>query len=85
MSPPWGGYPGATLDNAQSGAGWVHNAYLLDGVEKCVLEGPLVVRPKPFWFPTHRQAHRLAWRVLDLYHRPAWWKLLGLVGPALSG
>jgi acyl-CoA reductase-like NAD-dependent aldehyde dehydrogenase len=85
MGPPWGGYPGATLADAQSGMGWVHNAYLLDGVEKNVLEGPLVVHPKPFWFPTHRQAHRLAWKVLDLYDRPAWWKLAALTGPALRG
>lgn len=85
MCVPWGGYPGATLADPQSGLGWVHNTWFLDRVEKSVLEAPLVVWPKPFWFPTHRQAHVLARRVLGLYHRPAWWKLPGLVAPALRG
>ncbi|HEX7450458.1 MAG TPA: hypothetical protein VF306_23055 [Pirellulales bacterium] len=85
MCVPWGGYPGATLADPQSGLGWVHNTWFLDRVEKSVLEAPLVVWPKPFWFPTHRQAHVLARRVLELYRRPAWWKLPGLVAPALRG
>ncbi|HJT31379.1 MAG TPA: hypothetical protein VJ783_04965 [Pirellulales bacterium] len=85
MCVPWGGYPGGMLADPQSGIGWVHNTWFLDRVEKSVVEAPLVVRPKPFWFPTHRQAHVLARRVLDLYRRPAWWKLPGLVGPALRG
>lgn len=85
MCVPWGGYPGGTLADPQSGIGWVHNTWFLDRVEKSVVAAPLVVRPKPFWFPTHRQAHVLGRRVLDLYRRPAWWKLPGLIGPALRG
>lgn len=85
MCVPWGGFPGATLANPQSGIGWVHNTFFLEGVEKSVVEAPLAVRPKPLWFPTHRQAHVLAQRVLELYHRPAWWKLARLVVPSISG
>lgn len=85
MCVPWGGYPGGTLADPQSGIGWVHNTWFLDRVEKSVIEAPLVAWPKPFWFPTHRQAHVLARRLLDVYHRPAWWKLPGLVAPALRG
>ncbi|HVX14384.1 MAG TPA: hypothetical protein VHC22_24570 [Pirellulales bacterium] len=85
MCVPWGGYPGGTLADPQSGLGWVHNTYFLKGVEKSVVEAPLVARPKPLWFPTHRRVHVLARRVLDLYHRPTWWKLARLVGPALRG
>ncbi|HEV7226247.1 MAG TPA: hypothetical protein VGN42_26305 [Pirellulales bacterium] len=85
MNAPWGGYPGGTLADPQSGLGWVHNTYLLEQVEKCVLEGPLVVRPKPFWFPSHRQADKLAWKVLGLYHRPDWRKLPGIFWSALRG
>jgi hypothetical protein len=58
---------------------------LLEQIEKCVLEGPLVVRPKPFWFPTHRQADKLAWKVLGLYHQPDWRKLPGIFWSALRG
>jgi hypothetical protein len=85
MCVPWGGYPGGTLADPQSGLGWVHNTYFLEDIEKSVLEGPLVVRPKPLWFPTHRRAHTLARRVLDLYYRPAWWKLPAIATTALVG
>jgi aldehyde dehydrogenase (NAD(P)+) len=52
-TPPWGGYPGATLADVQSGIGWGHNALLLEGVEKVVLRGPLRQLPAPFWEPEH--------------------------------
>lgn len=41
----WGGYPGGTLDDVESGIGIVHNALLLDRVEKTVTRGPF--RPFP--------------------------------------
>lgn len=41
----WGGFPGATLQDVQSGIGVVHNALLLDGVERSVTRGPF--RPFP--------------------------------------
>lgn len=65
----WGGYPGATPANVQSGIGVVHNALLLDRVERSVTRGPFrpfprsvtAVRrgrfsalPKPPWFVTSR-------------------------------
>jgi acyl-CoA reductase-like NAD-dependent aldehyde dehydrogenase len=83
MSAPWGGYPGGTLADPHSGIGWVHNTFMLDGVEKTVLEGPLTVWPKPFWFPSHRTADKLAWQVTDLYHRPSALKLPRLFWTAL--
>ncbi|QKJ21025.1 aldehyde dehydrogenase family protein [Microbacterium hominis] len=42
---PWGGYPGATLREVESGIGVVHNAMLLDRVERAVMRGPF--RPFP--------------------------------------
>lgn len=72
MSPPWGGYPGSTLADAQSGIGSVHNTFLLDGIEKSVMEGPLTFFPKPPWFPSHAQAERVAWTYFDLYNQPSW-------------
>ncbi|GEB95794.1 aldehyde dehydrogenase family protein [Microbacterium lacticum] len=66
----WGAYPGGTLDDAPSGIGIVHNAFLLDQVERTVVRGPfrpfprsatsalrgygLSVLPKPPWFVTSR-------------------------------
>lgn len=85
MCVPWGGFPGGTLAEPGSGLGWVHNTYFLDRVEKSVIRAPSVVWPKPFWFPTHRRADTLARRVVNLYRRPAWWKLPGVVGSALAG
>ncbi|WP_345801209.1 aldehyde dehydrogenase family protein [Microbacterium sp. AZCO] len=66
----WGGFPGATIDDVGSGIGVVHNALLLDRVERTVVRGPFrpfprsasaIVRPgtfsvlpKPPWFVTSR-------------------------------
>jgi acyl-CoA reductase-like NAD-dependent aldehyde dehydrogenase len=85
MSPPWGGYPSGTLADAQSGIGAVHNTFLLAGVQKTILEGPLTIWPKPFWFPSHNSPEPIAWKVLSLYHKPSPWKLPGLMLAALKG
>lgn len=41
----WGAYPGGTIEDAPSGMGVVHNAFLLDSVERTVVRGPF--RPFP--------------------------------------
>lgn len=41
----WGGFPGSTLDDVESGIGIVHNALLLNRVERTVTRGPF--RPFP--------------------------------------
>ena len=83
MSPAWGGVAGSRLDDAQSGIGWVHNTFMLDGIEKSVLTGPLTVSPKPMWFATHSNPEAVAWRLLDLYHKPSVLKLAGLLASAV--
>ena len=85
ISPPWGAYPGATVGNVQSGVGNVHNTYLLDHVEKTVLEGPLVNFPTPIWFPSHRKAVDVANRLIQLYHRPSVLRLPPLFAAAITG
>lgn len=66
----WGGFPGATAAKVESGIGIVHNALLLDHVERSVVRGPFrpfprslsalrgcgtfSVLPKPPWFVTSR-------------------------------
>ncbi len=79
MTPPWGGFPGSTLADAQSGLGWVHNTFMLDGIEKSVLEGPLTMFPKPVWFPSHQRAEPVAWSFFELYRQPSWFNLTRLL------
>jgi hypothetical protein len=85
MSTPWGAFPDADLANVQSGLGFVHNTYLLDRPQKTVLRAPLTMFPKPSWFSTHRRPEALAWKLLELYCRPALWRLPGLLSQAVRG
>ena len=66
----WGAFPGNTLNDVGSGLGVVHNALLLDKVERSVVRGPFrpfprslpvandggrfTILPKPPWFVTSR-------------------------------
>jgi acyl-CoA reductase-like NAD-dependent aldehyde dehydrogenase len=66
----WGGFPGSGIDEVGSGIGIVHNALLLDRVERSVVRGPFrpfprstgalgrpgrfSVLPKPPWFVLSR-------------------------------
>lgn len=59
-TPPWGGHPSATLADAQSGIGFVHNALMLEHIQKVVLRGPLRSFPKQFYYPSHRHLEGLA-------------------------
>ena len=54
----WGGYPGGTLENVVSGMGVVHNALLLEGVERSVTRGPF--RPFPRSIPRIIRTRSLA-------------------------
>lgn len=71
LSLPWGGHPSGTLNDPQSGLGWVHNSFRLRCVEKTVLEGPLTVVPKPIWVPGYHHAEAIAWHLHNLYHQPS--------------
>ncbi len=68
---PWGGHPSGTIFNPQSGLGWVHNTFGIQAIENSILEGPLVVVPKPVWTPGHRHAESIAWNLFNLYHQPS--------------
>ncbi|ALG85721.1 aldehyde dehydrogenase family protein [Gordonia phthalatica] len=58
----WGAFPGHTIDDVQSGIGVVHNAWLMDRIERTVVRGPFrpsprsvlkgekSISPKPPWF-----------------------------------
>ena len=85
MTPPWGAAPGSDLANVQSGIGNVHNLYFLDNFEKTVFYGPLTNSPKPIWFPSHRGAEKIAWKLVPFYGQPSVMKLPGLLVPAMLG
>jgi aldehyde dehydrogenase (NAD(P)+) len=63
--PPWGGHPSASLQDAQSGIGFVHNALMLEHIQKVVLRGPLRSFPKQFYYPSHRHLEPLARGLFD--------------------
>ena len=73
----------ATLDDIQSGLGWVHNTYMLEGIDKSVIRGPLVVRPRPLWFTGNPRAAKVARRMIAQELAPSWRGLAGVVGAAL--
>ena len=85
VSTPWGGHPSATLADIQSGLGWVHNTYLLGGIEKCVIRGPLVYKPKPAWFFDHKTVHKLGAKLTGFEAAPSWLKVPGIAMTALGG
>ncbi len=68
---PWGGHPSATLADAQSGLGWVHNSLLLEAVEKTVQRGPLRAFPAPSYFPGHRSLQHLSRALADFEAAPS--------------
>jgi acyl-CoA reductase-like NAD-dependent aldehyde dehydrogenase len=53
----WGAFPGGTIDDVGSGIGVVHNALLLDRVERSVVRGPF--RPFPRSLPVANGGGRL--------------------------
>ena len=77
--------PCATLANVQSGLGWVHNAVMLEGIEKCVIRAPLKPMPKQIYFPTHKTLDQVGRRLVDFEGAPSWLKVPGLAVAALSG
>ena len=84
-SPPWGGYPGSTSQDIQSGIGWVHNTAMLEGIEKAVLRHPITLMPKPTSFPGHRTAPVVLRRLTALEEKASWSKVPGVVAAAMRG
>lgn len=85
VTPPWGAHPSSTLENIQGGLGWVHNAYMLEGIEKAVMRGPITVTPKPPWFVTHKKSLAVAEKMVSMEAAPSWLKLPGIALTALGG
>lgn len=94
---PWGAFPGHTLDDVQSGIGFVHNTYLFDKPERCVIEAPFrpfprnllhgsfTLLPKPPWFVTNRKADKLGKLLTRFQHEPSFLKIPRIFLNALLG
>jgi acyl-CoA reductase-like NAD-dependent aldehyde dehydrogenase len=82
---PWGAFPGATIADARSGRGFVHNALMLEGIEKTVVRQPARPFPKPVYFPTHRSGHLLGPKLVRLEARGRLRHLPGVVLAGLRG
>ena len=94
---PWGAHPGGTRHDIGSGVGFVHNAFMLDGVEKTVLRAPFApsprglltgspsLSPKPPYFVTNRTGTQTVQRVTRFTARPSIRRLPGIFASALRG
>lgn len=76
----WGAFPGGAINDVGSGIGVVHNALLLDGVERSVLRGPF--RPFPRWIPGVLNPRKRADRITILPKPP--WFVSARSGAAVS-
>lgn len=94
---PWGGFPGATAIDPQSGVGTVHNSFMLENTERTVVFAPwrpfprglfslqFTLLPRPPWFITNRRQHELGRLLTDFQFRPSWTKLPWIFINALLG
>jgi hypothetical protein len=82
---PWGGFPGQTPADIQSGTGWVHNTLMFSRPQKVVVRAPFRTLPKPVWFATHKTANRLTPKLARFEAAPSIGKLPGIFSLALRG
>ncbi|MFD4440631.1 aldehyde dehydrogenase family protein [Nocardia sp. NPDC058519] len=93
----WGAYPGHTIDDIQSGIGVVHNAFLLDDVERTVVRGPFrpaprsilrgefALTPKPPWFVSNKTGTGTGRKLTDFYGDGKLRRIPGIFVSALRG
>ncbi|MEU6883360.1 aldehyde dehydrogenase family protein [Streptomyces sp. NPDC046712] len=94
---PWGAFPGHTRQDIGSGIGFVHNAFMLEDIEKTVLRAPFTpaprglvkgdpsLSPRPPYFVTHRTALSTVERLTRFTAAPSLTKLPALFAAALRG
>jgi acyl-CoA reductase-like NAD-dependent aldehyde dehydrogenase len=85
VTPPWGAYPGHTVDDVVSGIGFVHNTYLFDHPEKSVLRAPFHMSPTPAWFTDHRNLQAVGRLSVRFEHRPGMARFLPLAMAGMKG
>ncbi|NJN64480.1 MAG: aldehyde dehydrogenase family protein [Acidobacteria bacterium] len=74
-STPWGAFPGHEPHDIQSGVGFVHNAFMVTGVQKTIVRTLFRAFPKPPWFVDHKSAHKLGRVLTEFEARPSWLRL----------
>jgi hypothetical protein len=94
---PWGAFPGHTLEDVQSGIGFVHNTYMFDKVERCVVWAPfkpfprnlasfgITLLPKPPWFVTNAKQDKLGMLLTRFQYKPSFFKIPRIFLNALLG
>lgn len=82
---PWGAYPGHTLDNIQSGIGFVHNTLMFDNPQKTVVYGPFRVSPKPPWFATNENTPAVGPKLVEMEHNPSFGHFFSVTWSSLFG
>ena len=94
---PWGAFPGHTEEEIGSGIGFVHNAFLLQDVQKGVawmpfrplhrsaLSGQLHMSPKPPFFVTNKTGATTAKRLSEYLATGNHVGLVGIFASALRG
>jgi acyl-CoA reductase-like NAD-dependent aldehyde dehydrogenase len=85
VSPTWGAFPGHPATDIQSGAGVVHNTFLLDHPQKSVVRAPFRLRPTPLWFGDHKSLRATGERLLVFEASPGLGKLLSVAFAAMKG
>ncbi|MGW7378737.1 aldehyde dehydrogenase family protein [Streptomyces sp. NPDC054794] len=94
---PWGAFPGHTRQDIGSGTGFVHNAFMLEGVEKTVVRAPFApaprglltgspsLSPRPPYFVTNRTGRTTLERVTGFTTAPRIAQLPAIFASALRG
>lgn len=94
---PWGGFAGASLQAIESGIGTVHNTFMLERTERTVVEAPfrpfprnllsggLTLLPRPPWFVSNTQQHKIGKLLTRFQHKPSIMKLPRIFLHALIG
>ncbi|MFB6550754.1 aldehyde dehydrogenase family protein [Streptomyces sp. NPDC056405] len=94
---PWGAFPGHTREDIGSGVGFVHNAFMLEDVEKTVLRAPFApfprglftgspsLSPRPPYYVTNRTGRSTMARLTAYATDPRPTRLPGIFASALRG
>lgn len=81
----WGAFPGNDATDIGSGNCFVHNTSMLDHVQKGVVEGPWVVRPRPNWATDNPTIQGMAPAAAWFYAYPTWTNFACVVWRMLWG